>query len=37
MLYERWQQVAQNFRNEIALSDLASGERWTFAQMAARI
>lgn len=36
MLYERWLQVAQNFRNEIALSDLASGERWTFAQLAAR-
>ncbi|MEO7678333.1 MAG: AMP-binding protein, partial [Verrucomicrobiota bacterium] len=35
MLYERWQQVAQDFRNEIALFDLASGERWTFAQLAA--
>ena len=36
MLYERWQQVAQDFRNEIALSDFASGERWTFSQLAAK-
>ena len=36
MLYERWQQVAQDFRNEIALYDLASGKSWTFAQLASR-
>ncbi len=36
MLYERWRQVANDFKNEIALFDLASGERWTFAQLASR-
>ncbi|MEO5802105.1 MAG: fatty acid--CoA ligase family protein [Verrucomicrobiota bacterium] len=34
MLYERWRQVAQDFRNEIALHDVVSGESWTFAQLA---
>lgn len=34
MLYERWRQVAQDFRNEIALHDVASGDSWTFAQLA---
>ena len=33
MLYERWQKVIQNRRNEIALRDLASGQSWTFAQL----
>jgi long-chain acyl-CoA synthetase len=33
MLYERWQKVAQERRNEIALRDLASGRCWTFAQL----
>src|ERR1017187_5898171 len=33
MLYERWRQVAQDRRNDIALRDLASGQRWTFAQL----
>jgi len=33
MLYERWQQVVQDRRNEVALRDLASGRSWTFAQM----
>jgi acyl-coenzyme A synthetase/AMP-(fatty) acid ligase len=33
MLYERWQQVVQTRRNEIALRDLASGRCWTFAQL----
>lgn len=33
MLYERWRQVAQDFRNEIALHDVASGDSWTFAQL----
>jgi acyl-coenzyme A synthetase/AMP-(fatty) acid ligase len=33
MLYERWLKVAQDRRNEIALRDLASGQRWTFAQL----
>ena len=33
MLYERWQQVVRDHRKEIALRDLASGRRWTFAQL----
>ena len=33
MLYERWQQVVQERRDEIALRDLASGRCWTFAQL----
>ncbi len=33
MLYERWQKVVQDRRNEVALRDLASGRCWTFAQM----
>src|SRR5690348_14489756 len=35
MLYERWRQIAREHRNEAALLDLARGERWTFAQLAA--
>ncbi|HZQ48503.1 MAG TPA: class I adenylate-forming enzyme family protein [Verrucomicrobiae bacterium] len=34
MLYERWRQIAREHRNATALSDLARGERWTFAQLA---
>jgi long-chain acyl-CoA synthetase len=34
MLYERWRQVAQDFRNEIALQDITSGDCWTFGQLA---
>ena len=33
MLYEHWQKVARDRRNEVALRDLASGRSWTFAQM----
>ena len=33
MLYERWQKVVRERRNEIALRDLASGRCWTFAQL----
>ena len=33
MLYERWQKVAREKRNEVALRDLASGRCWTFAQL----
>jgi acyl-coenzyme A synthetase/AMP-(fatty) acid ligase len=33
MLFECWQKVAQDRRNEVALRDLASGRCWTFAQM----
>lgn len=34
-LYERWWQIAQEHRAEIALHDLGRGGRWTFAQLAA--
>ena len=33
MLYERWQKVARERRNDVALRDLATGQRWTFAQL----
>src|ERR1700679_59142 len=33
MLYERWQKVVEDGRNEIALRDLASGQAWTFSQL----
>lgn len=33
MLYERWQKVVEDKRNEIALRDLASGQSWTFSQL----
>lgn len=33
MLYERWQKVVEEKRNEIALRDLASGQSWTFSQL----
>jgi long-chain acyl-CoA synthetase len=33
MLYERWQKVVQERRNEIALRDLASDRCWTFSQL----
>ena len=33
MLYERWQKVAGERPNEIALRDLASGRCWTFSQL----
>jgi acyl-coenzyme A synthetase/AMP-(fatty) acid ligase len=33
MLYERWQKIVQERRNEIALRDLASGRCWTFGQL----
>ena len=33
MLYERWQKVVKERRNEVALRDLASGRRWTFSQL----
>ncbi len=34
MLYERWRQIAEKFRGEIALHDLERDERWTFEQLA---
>ncbi len=37
MLFERWRQVAQANSEQVALRDLASGARWTFAQLAAAV
>lgn len=34
MLYQRWQQIARKYRDEIALYDLSRHQRWTFAQLA---
>jgi long-chain acyl-CoA synthetase len=33
VLYECWQRIAREWRNEIALRDLATGQSWTFAQL----
>src|ERR1022692_3972889 len=33
MLYERWHNTVDARRNDLALRDLASGRRWTFAQL----
>ena len=33
MLYERWQKVVEDRRDEVALRDLASGQCWTFSQL----
>jgi acyl-coenzyme A synthetase/AMP-(fatty) acid ligase len=33
MLYECWQKIARDRRNEPALRDLGSGAHWTFAQL----
>jgi acyl-CoA synthetase (AMP-forming)/AMP-acid ligase II len=35
MLYERWQQIANKYADEVALTDAAQGEQWTFARLAA--
>ena len=35
MLYERWRTIAAERRDELALHDLSSGSRWTFAQLSA--
>lgn len=34
MLYERWLQIADLYRQELALTDLSSGRRWTFGELA---
>jgi predicted NBD/HSP70 family sugar kinase len=34
MLYERWQKIADQRAREIAVHDLASGQRWTFQRLA---
>ena len=33
MLYQRWHNIADARRNDLALRDLATGRRWTFAQL----
>jgi long-chain acyl-CoA synthetase len=33
MLYERWQKVVQDRRNDVAMRDLASGQTWTFTEL----
>src|SRR5262245_54130487 len=33
MLYERWREVAREYSHEMALHDVASGQRRTFAQL----
>jgi len=35
MLYERWQRIARDHQHQIALTDLTSDRRWTFAELAA--
>ena len=35
LLYQRWRDVAEKYRDEVALVDSARGGRWTFAQLAA--
>ena len=35
MLYERWQKVVRERKNEIALRDLAAGRCWTFSELLA--
>ncbi len=37
MLYQRWRQIVQERAGECALRDLASGERWTFGELARRV
>ena len=34
MLYDRWRRIAEKFPEEIALVDVASGQRWTFQELA---
>ena len=34
MLYERWREIAQAGRDQIALRELASGRQWTFRELA---
>jgi long-chain acyl-CoA synthetase len=33
MLYDRWREIVREFSSEFALCDLATGQRWTFAQL----
>ena len=37
MLYDRWRQTAQERGKDLALHDLASGRRWTFAALAREV
>ena len=33
MLYDRWRKIVSEFSSECALCDLATGQRWAFAQL----
>jgi len=33
MLYERWRKISVECRNELALRDFASGQRWTYGEL----
>jgi len=33
MLYQRWLQIVERYRHEIALADLATQQQWTFGQL----
>ncbi len=35
MLYQRWRDISNERRNELALQDLSSGQHWTFARLRA--
>jgi long-chain acyl-CoA synthetase len=35
MLYERWREIANERRDELALHDFSTGQQWTFAQLRA--
>ncbi|MGF2075801.1 hypothetical protein, partial [Enterococcus casseliflavus] len=34
MLYDRWQTIARERPDQLALYELASGQRWTFGELA---
>src|SRR5712691_6609175 len=34
MLYQRWREISETHGREVALRELGSGRRWTFAQLA---
>jgi acyl-CoA synthetase (AMP-forming)/AMP-acid ligase II len=36
LLYEQWRSVARERRSEVALVDIANGQRWTFGQLEAK-
>ena len=36
MLYERWRQIAREYRSETALRELSSNRQWTFQELCAQ-